>query len=201
MDRRKHPPLESAKRKKYLFCRAKRGRHFVDQSNTNGVPDARNSALDRHLSTQIHFRNMEMRSRSTPGDPNAFLIRSNALALDACRPKCISGVLKYALAQRLSIKMRFRSVEMRSRSTPVDPNAFPIRSDAFSLDARRPKCILGMLKYALARRPSIQMRFRSVEMRSRSTPVDPNAFPIRSNALSLDACRSKCSRALKPLYS
>ena len=140
----------------------------------------------------MHFWNLDMRSRSTPGDPNAFLIRSNAPALDACRPKCISGVLKYALARRLPIKINFRSVETRSRSTPADPNAFPTRSDAFSLDARRPKCILGMLKYALARCLSIQMRLRSVETRSRSTLVDPNAFPIFSNALSLDACRSKC---------
>ena len=37
-DRRRHRDLlESAKRKKYLFCRAKRGRHFVDKSNTNRV--------------------------------------------------------------------------------------------------------------------------------------------------------------------
>ena len=107
-DRRRHPLLESTKRKKYLFCRAKRGRHFVDQINTNRVPDARNSALDRRLSTQMHFRNLDMRSRSTPGDPNAFLIRSNALALDACRPKCISGLR-----------------EIRQTSAPVDPNAFP----------------------------------------------------------------------------
>ena len=45
---------------------------------------------------------------------------------------------------------------------------------------------------ALARRPSIQMRFLCVQMCSRSTPVDPNAFLMCSNALSLDACRSKC---------
>ena len=36
-DRRRHPLLESVKRKKYLFCRAKRGRHSVDKSNTNRV--------------------------------------------------------------------------------------------------------------------------------------------------------------------
>ena len=64
--------------------------YFVDQSNTNRIPDARNSALDRHLPTQMHFLNIDMRSRSTPGDPNAFLALSNALALDACRAKCIS---------------------------------------------------------------------------------------------------------------
>ena len=63
--------LESAKRKKYLFCQTKRGRNFVDQSNTNRIPDARNSALDRHLSTQMHFGSAEIRTRSTPVNPNA----------------------------------------------------------------------------------------------------------------------------------
>ena len=123
----------------------------------------------------MHFRNLEMRSRSTPGDQNAFLILSNALALDACQPKCISGILKYALARRLSIQMRFQSVEMRSRPTPVDPNACPIRPNALSLDACQSKCVSGVLKCALARRLSIQTRFRYAQMRSRSTPVDPNA--------------------------
>ena len=71
---------------------------------------------------------------------------------------------------------------------------FPTRAAMLSIDACRPKCISGVLKYALARRLSILMCFRSDEMRSRSTPVEPNAFPIRSNALSLDACRPKCSK-------
>ena len=141
----------------------------------------------------MRFRSLDMRSRLTPVDPNAFPIRSYAFSRDARRPKCMLGVLKYALAQRPSIQMHFRNVEMRSVSTPVDPNAFPILSYAFSLDARRPKCILGVLKYALALRPSIQMRlrklkcalarhlstqsrFRYAQMRSRSTPVDPNAL-------------------------
>ncbi len=46
-----------------------------------------------------------MRSRPTPVDPNAFLIRPNALSLDACRSKHFSGELKYALARRLFIQM------------------------------------------------------------------------------------------------
>ena len=104
-DRRRQDLLESAKRKKYLFRQAKRGRHFVDQSKTNRVPDARSNAFDRRLSTQMHFGSAEIRSRSTHGNQNAFRIRSNALSLDACRPKCISEVLKYALARRLSIQM------------------------------------------------------------------------------------------------
>ena len=49
--------------------------------------------------------------------------------------------------------------QMRSRSTPVDPNAFPMCSDALSLDPRRSKRVSYVLKCALARRPSIQMRF------------------------------------------
>lgn len=36
-DRQRHPLLESAKRKKYLFRRTKRGRHFVHKSNTSKV--------------------------------------------------------------------------------------------------------------------------------------------------------------------
>ena len=36
-NRRRHPLLESAKRKKYFVCRAKRGRHFVHKSHTNNV--------------------------------------------------------------------------------------------------------------------------------------------------------------------
>ena len=48
-DRRRHPLLESAKRKKYLFCRAKRGRHFVHKSHTNNVLLASPSiSLDKH---------------------------------------------------------------------------------------------------------------------------------------------------------
>ena len=102
--------------------------------------------------------------------------------------------LKCAPARRLSSQMHFGIVEIRFRSTLVDPNAFLTLSNALALGACRAKCFSGMLKCALARRPSIQMRLRSADMRSRSTPDDPNAFPIRSNALSLDACRSKCSR-------
>ena len=148
--------------------------------------------IDCKMIAELRFRSVEMRFRSTLVDPNAFPIRTNALSLDACRPKCLSGVLKDALARRLSIKMRIRSVEMRARSAHVDPNASPVRSNALSrdacrskcvsyvlrwlsLDACRAKCLSGVLKDALARRLSIQTRFRYAKMRSRSTPVDPNA--------------------------
>ena len=97
-------------------------------------------ALARRPSIQMRLRSAEMRSRSTPDDPNAFLIRSNALSLDACRSKCVSYVLRYALARRLSTQMLVESVERRSRPTPVDPNAFPVRSNALSFDACRSKC-------------------------------------------------------------
>ena len=102
--------------------------------------------------------------------------------------------LKCAPARRLSSQMHFGIAEIRFRSTLVDPNAFLTLSNALALGACRAKCFSGMLKCALARRPSIQRRLRSADMRSRSTPVNPNAFPIRSNMLSLDACQSKCSR-------
>ena len=101
---------------------------------------------------------------------------------------------KCAPARRLSSQMHFGVAEIRFRSTLVNPNAFLTLSSALALGACQAKCFSGMLKCALAWRPSIQMRLRSADMRSRSTLDDPNAFPIRSNALSLDACRSKCSR-------
>ena len=86
----KTPPSGVSETQEVLVLSNEKGRHFVDQSNTNRIPDARNSALDRHLPTQMHFLNIDMRSRSTPDDPNAFLALPNALALDACRAKCIS---------------------------------------------------------------------------------------------------------------
>ena len=86
----KTTPSGISKTQEVLVLSNEKGRHFVDQSNTNRIPDARNSALDRHLPTQMHFLNIDMRSRPTPDDPNAFLALPNALALDACRAKCIS---------------------------------------------------------------------------------------------------------------
>ena len=115
-------------------------------------------------------------SRSTPVDPNAFSTCSNVLSHEARRSKCVSHVLKCALARRLSIQMRFLCAQMRSRSTPVYPNAFLMCSNVLSLDACRSKCVSGVLKCDPARRLSIQMSFQYVQMRSRSTPVDPNAF-------------------------
>ena len=113
-------------------------------------------------------------------------------SLDACRSKCISYVLRCALARRLSIQMHLLCAQRRSRSTPIDPNAFPVCSNVLSLDACRSKCVSNVLKCALARRLSIQMHLPCARMRSPSTPVDPNAFPVCSDVLSLDACRSKC---------
>ena len=127
-----------------------------------------------------------------PVDPNAFPIRANAFSLDACRPKCISGVLISDLARHQPIQMRFRSLEMSSRSTSVDPNAFPIRANELSPNACRHKCFSIVLKDALARRVSVQMPFPYAQMCSHTTPVYPNASPMCSDALSLDACRSKC---------
>ena len=42
-------------------------------------------ALARRLSIQMHSGYVQVCFRSTPIDPNAFRIRSNALSLDACR--------------------------------------------------------------------------------------------------------------------
>ena len=91
---------------------------------------------------------------------------------------------------------RLLSSETQFSMTLVDRIVFPncsirfsLCSNLLSLDARRSKCIFYMLKCALARRESIQMRVLCAQMRSRSTPVDPNVFSMCSCALSLDACR------------
>ena len=44
------------------------------------------------------------------------------LTLDACRPKCVSDILKCALAPRLSFQTHLRHAETSFRSTRVDPN-------------------------------------------------------------------------------
>ena len=124
-------------------------------------------ALARRPSINLRFLCAQMRSRSTPVSPNALRICSNALSLDARLSKCVSYVLRFALAQRPSIKMRFRCAQMRSRSTPAYLNAFPMCSDALSHDACLSKCVSYVLRCALARRPSIQICFQCAQMCSR----------------------------------
>ena len=97
---------------------------------------------------------------------NAFRLTFNVVSLDTCRPKCISGVLKCALARRLTIQMPFWHSQMRSRSTPVEPN-------------RKEKTTwLKRCSRTLARRLSIQndvdRMTQMVCFYSRPTPVDPN---------------------------
>ena len=72
---------------------------------------------------------------------NAITTGSHALSLDVFRSKCVSCVVRCALARRLSIQTRFLCARIRFRSTVVDPNAIPVWSDALSLDACRSKCI------------------------------------------------------------
>ena len=87
--------------------------------------------------------------RAIGADPHASPICSKSFSLDARRSKCASGL--------------FRSV-------------FVIWSNVVSLDARRSKCVFHMLRCALARRPSIQMRFPCAQKCSRVTLVDLNAL-------------------------
>ena len=86
---------------------------------------------------------------------------------DACRSKCVSRVLKGALARRLSIQIRFLCAQTCSRSTFVDPNAFSICSNVFSLDASRSKCVSYVPRCVLARPLSTQMCFLCAQARSR----------------------------------
>ena len=124
-----------------LFCKSSCGIcsvHILESRMCQtGFPNVQECVLARRLSIQM---------------------LKNVLSLDACRPKCVSYVLKCALARRLSIKTRFLYDQMRSRSTPVNPNAFPMCSNVLSLDACKSKCVSYVLKCVLARSLSIQMR-------------------------------------------
>ena len=149
-------------------------------------------ALVRRPPIQMRFLCTQMRSRSTPADPNAFPLCSGALWLDACRSKCDSCVVRCALARRLSIQMRFLCGQMCFRLALVNPNVFLKCSDVLSLCACRSEFVSYVFRCALARRLSIKMCFLCGQMCFRSTPVYQNAFAMCSDVLSLDACRSKC---------
>ena len=90
------------------------------------------------------------------------------------------------------VKVKFeRNVELCPQ-IEMGQTMFPMLN-ALSLVACRSKCVPYILGCALARRLSTQMRLLCAQMCSRSTPVEPNAFPRCADALSLDACRSKCT--------
>ena len=89
---------------------------------------------------------------------------------------------------------------MCSRPTLVDRNAFPMCSDALPLDARQTKCIFYMLKCALARRPSIQMRFLCAQMYSRSTLANLNVFSVCLDVLHFDTFSVSIFKAMADLY-
>ena len=88
---------------------------MLDARRSKCVSYVPRCALARHRLIQMHFPCAQRRSRSTPIDPNAFPMCSNVLSLDACRSKCVSNVLKCALARRLSIQMHFLCAQMRSQ--------------------------------------------------------------------------------------
>ena len=148
-------------------------------------------ALARRLSTKMRFQCAQVCSCLTPVYPNAFPMCPDAVSHDTGRSKCISHVLRCALARRPSAQMRlhvlrcalarhppiqsrFICVQMRSRLTLVDPNALPVWLDALSLDACRFKYVTYVLRCVLARRPSIHLRSLCAQMRSCSTPVNQN---------------------------
>ena len=117
----------------------------------------------------MRFRCAQMRPRSMLVDPNACPKCSDALSLDACRSKRVSGMLTWALARRSSIQIGFRCAQMRSRSTLVTPmrfrfaemssrstlvhsNAFPMWSDALSPDVCPSKCVSYVVRCAGAQK-------------------------------------------------
>ena len=123
---------------------------LTNQNCPNGV-SASSFAVARRLSIQMRSPCSQTRSRSTRADPNAFPMCADALSLDARRTKCVSYVLRCALARHLPINMCFLSAQMRSRSTLVDPNAFTMYSDAlqvgqapFGTESINPSCRLEL---------------------------------------------------------
>ena len=86
---------------------------LFDACRSKRFSDTRRCALARRLSIQMLFWYAEMRSGSAPVNQNAFPICSDAFSLDACRPRCISGVLRCALARRLSIQTHLGVVSSR----------------------------------------------------------------------------------------
>ena len=60
-------------------------------------------SLARRESIQMRVLCAQMRSRSTPVDPNVFSMCSGALSLEACRSKCASHIFRCTLARRPSL--------------------------------------------------------------------------------------------------
>ena len=107
---------------------------------------------------------------------SAFVERRSPAVLIHTRLRCAQNRSCSTLVDRLVFLRCSNLFSLRvhicSRSTPVGPNAFPMCSDALSLDACRSKCVSGVVRCALARRLSTQMRFVCAQVCSRSTPVN-----------------------------
>ena len=109
----------------------------LDASRSKCVSYLLMCVLPRRPSIKMRCVCAQMRSRSTPVDPNASPVCSAALPLDACRSKCISYMLKCILARRLSIKMRVLCVQKLSRLTTSIQMRFlcdQMRSSSASVD-------------------------------------------------------------------
>ena len=110
----------------------------------------------------------------------------------------------------------FPCARMRSRSTPAGPNAFLVRSDALSFGARRSNCfpmcsgVLSLdacrsrcksyvVRCALARQLSIQLRVLWAQVCSRATPVD--RFDICSASCLNRFCLDLDQAIFEPRYA
>ena len=93
-------------------------------NDSNAYLSCANNAFARCLSLHMHFLYVEIWFRSTPADPNAFPLCSNVLSPDACRSKCMSCVLRCAIARRPSIQMCFLCAHMRSRPFQISMNLY-----------------------------------------------------------------------------
>ena len=119
--------------------------------------------------------------------------------------KCILVMPERALARFWSAQTRLECPGMRSHPTSVNENAIWTCRKALSLDVCRARRILTIKERALARRVSIHFHCRDSEHRLAhfclwQLDVLGRGSNV-SHTLSLDTCRSKCSRTLKPLCS
>ena len=130
-------------------------------------------AFARQLSIQMRFRYAQMSSRSTPVDPIELPKCLNALSLIAGRSKCVSGVLRRALAGCLPFQMPFVCCQMHSSSTQKTRSAVHPNMQRISNRGAQP----GRAK----RGPPREARCRAKRGRRRRRPA-PKAPPSCARA-------------------
>ena len=101
-------------------------------------------ALARRPSIQMRVVCVQMCSRTTLVDRNAFPMCSNALSLGARQSKCVSYMPNGGLARHPSTQRRLQGAQMCSRSALADLNVFSVCLDVLHVDT--PKIMLHVLR-------------------------------------------------------